>query len=336
MKKINKKFLALAALFIFVMTTGAVAADKSYTFKIGHIRPETASVHTDLTNFCNEITEKTNGRIKFDMYPASQLGDYTVVQERVSIGDVDMHIGPLGTAVDRRINIFTMPYLVSNWEEAEKVYGPDSILHKHMTELLLKQDIQVLAGYPVYFGGIITNVEVPEPGNPDVEKKIKIRVPPIKSYELTAEALGFLATPIPFADTFTAMQTGVVNGAIGAGAEGYYSNFRDIAKYYLRVNDHLEFWYLFINKDTYEGLSEGDKKIFADASLAFQKKRWELAPNDTEKYEELLSKGVTKIIGFSDEELTRMKEKVQKEVWPALEADVGADILKQLAAETTK
>lgn len=179
-------------------------------------------------------------------------------------------------------------------------------------------------------------MEVPEPGNPDVEKKIKIRVPPIKSYELTAEALGFLATPIPFADTFTAMQTGVVNGAIGAGAEGYYSNFRDIAKYYLRVNDHLEFWYLFINKDTYEGLSEGDKKIFADASLAFQKKRWELAPNDTEKYEELLSKGVTKIIGFSDEELTRMKEKVQKEVWPALEADVGADILKQLAAETTK
>ena len=218
-KRISK--VLLGALLLVFVVTGAFAAEKSYTFKIGHIRPETASIHTDLTNFCNEITEKSNGRIKFELYPAAQLGDYTVVQERVSIGDVDMHVGPLGTAVDRRVNLFTMPYLVSNWDEARKVYGPDSTLTKHMTKILQEQDLQVIAGYPVYFGGIITNVEVPEPGNPDVAKNIKIRVPPLKSYELTAEALGYLATPIPFSDTFTAMQTGVVNGAIGAGAEGY-------------------------------------------------------------------------------------------------------------------
>ena len=333
MKTIGKLlFVSLLVLF----ATGAVAAEKSYTFKIGHIRPETASIHTDLTRFCNEITKKTNGRIKFEIYPAAQLGDYTVVQERVSIGDVDMHIGPLGTAVDRRVNLFTMPYLVSNWEEARKVYGPDSVLTKHMTKILLEQDLQVIAGYPVYFGGIITNVEVPDPGNPDVAKNIKIRVPPLKSYELTAEALGYLATPIPFADTFTAMQTGVVNGAIGAGAEGYYSNFRDIAKYYLRVNDHLEFWYLYMNKQTYDQLSDEDKKVFTDVALDFQTKRWELAPNDTERYEKLLSDGGTKVVTFTDEELTKMKEKAQKTVWPSLEKDVGADILKEVAAEASK
>ena len=117
MKTIGKLlFVSLLVLF----ATGAVAAEKSYTFKIGHIRPETASIHTDLTRFCNEITKKTNGRIKFEIYPAAQLGDYTVVQERVSIGDVDMHIGPLGTAVDRRVNLFTMPYLVSNWDDRDR------------------------------------------------------------------------------------------------------------------------------------------------------------------------------------------------------------------------
>ena len=332
--KIISKLLFVSLLVLFA--TAAVAAEKFYTFKIGHIRPETASIHTDITDFCNEITERSNGRIKFEIYPAAQLGDYTVVQERVSIGDVDMHVGPLGTAVDRRVNLFTMPYLVSNWEEARKVYGPDSVLTKHMTKILLEQDLQVIAGYPVYFGGIITNVEVPEPGDPNIAKNVKIRVPPLKSYELTAEALGYLATPIPFSDTFTAMQTGVVNGAIGAGAEGYYSNFRDIAKYYLRVNDHLEFWYLYMNKQAYDRLSDEDKKVFADAALNFQTKRWELAPNDTERYEELLSKGVTTIVGFTDEELTKMKEKVQKIVWPVLEKDVGAGILKEVAAEANK
>ena len=205
-----------------------------------------------------------------------------------------------------------------------------------MTKILLEQNLQVIAGYPVYFGGIITNVGVPDPGNPDVAKNIKIRVPPLKSYELTAEALSYLATPIPFADTFTAMQTGVVNGAIGAGAEGYYSNFRDIAKYYLRVNDHLEFWYLYMNKQTYDQLSDEDKKVFTDVALDFQTKRWELAPNDTERYEKLLSDGGTKVVTFTDEELTKMKEKAQKTVWPSLEKDVGADILKEVAAEASK
>lgn len=328
-----KKILAIAAV-IFLSSSTTFAAEK--TLKIGHIRPETASIQKDLTEFCEEITKNSNGRIKFEIYPASQLGDYTVVQERVSIGDVDMNVGPLGTAVDRRLNIFTMPYLVSDWDEALKVYGPDSILTEHMKNLLQAQDIQVVAGYPVYFGGIITNKEVPEPANPNVPKKIKIRVPPLKSYELTAEALGYIATPIPFADTFTSMQTGVVNGAIGAGAEGYYSNFRDITKYYLRVNDHLEFWYLYMNKNTYDKLSPEDKKIFADAALNFQNKRWKEAPTDTARYEKSLADLGVKIVEFTEEELHAFKEKIQKIVWPALEADVGADILRKVADQAKK
>jgi len=60
---------------------------------------------------------------------------------------------------------------------------------------------------------------------PTFPRTSKIRVPPIKSFEVTAQALGFLATPIPWADTFTAMQSGIVNGAIGGGAEGYFANF---------------------------------------------------------------------------------------------------------------
>ncbi|HCL79057.1 MAG TPA: C4-dicarboxylate ABC transporter, partial [Synergistaceae bacterium] len=52
--------------------------------------------------------------------------------------------------------------------------------------------------------------------------------------------------------------------------------------------------------------------------------------------EKLLSDGGTKIITFTDEELTKMKEKSQKTVWPPLEKDVGADILKEVAAEASK
>ena len=82
MKTIGKLlFVSLLVLF----ATGAVAAEKSYTFKIGHIRPETASIHTDLTRFCNEITKKTNGRIKFEIYHARSSGLKTLLCRPFSI-----------------------------------------------------------------------------------------------------------------------------------------------------------------------------------------------------------------------------------------------------------
>ena len=58
------------------------------------------------------------------------------------------------------------------------------------------------------------------------------------------------------------MQTGIVDGAIGAGAEGYYSNFKDLIKYYLPLNDHFEMWYLYINKGVWDDLSLQNKKPF--------------------------------------------------------------------------
>ena len=41
-----------------------------------------------------------------------------------------------------------------------------------------------------------------------------------------AENTGYMATPMPFSEVFTAVQTGVVDGIIGSGAEGYYASFR--------------------------------------------------------------------------------------------------------------
>ncbi|MDZ7811262.1 MAG: hypothetical protein U5L11_16025 [Arhodomonas sp.] len=65
-----------------------------------------------------------------------------------------------------------------------------------------------------------------------MDKGIKVRVPGIKSFQLTGEALGYIPSPIPFSEAFTAIQTGVVDGVIGSGAEGYYQSFRDVTKAY--------------------------------------------------------------------------------------------------------
>nr|HPI99021.1 TRAP transporter substrate-binding protein DctP [Synergistales bacterium] len=159
-----KRVIALVLLVAFVVVLGAgvgLAADKKYHWKIGHIRPEGTAVDKDVKWFVEQITSGSNGRITFDIYPASQLGDYTVVQERCGMGDVDMYLACLGTTVDKRVGIYSTPYLVKNWAEAKTVYSMDSVLQKAVGRFLEAQGIKMIAGWPVYFGGIITLVEPP-------------------------------------------------------------------------------------------------------------------------------------------------------------------------------
>jgi TRAP-type transport system periplasmic protein len=311
----------------------AEAAAPQYKWKIAHIRPAGTAIDKDVHAFVDRVAKESGGRIVIEIYPANQLGDYTVVQERVSLGAIEMQVAPLGTTVDKRLNLPSAPYLAKDWKDARTLFSRESQLRKKTVELLQKQGLQPISGWPVYFGGIVLTKEPASPGDPDVPKNIKIRVPPIKSFELTAQALGFLATPIPWADTFTAMQSGIVNGAIGAGAEGYFANFRDLAKYYLAVNDHFEYWFLYINSGLWNKLSDGDRKLLQTAADDMEKQRWAVAEQDEQANEKRLSDAGIKVIKFKEQELQKMAEKSRKLGWPIIKRDIGPEFFDQVTAD---
>ena len=81
----------VAALTAALVLPGfALAAEKTYEWKISFARPVNTSVDKDVTAFCERVLKESNGRIKISTYPNSQLGDYQVVQERVGVGSVEM------------------------------------------------------------------------------------------------------------------------------------------------------------------------------------------------------------------------------------------------------
>lgn len=324
----KRVFAVIACLvLLFVLGSGAFAADKPW--KLAHIRPEGTAIDIDLKEFSKQVKEKTAGRVNIEIFPASQLGDYTTVQERVSVGDVEMQCGPLSPAVIKEIGLNSFPYIVINWKEAKKAFGPDGIIVQKMNEYMSRQDLHVIGSWPVYFGGIVLTKEPPAPKDPNVPKNIKIRVPPIRSFELCATALGYQATPVPWSDTFTAMQTGIVDGAIGGGAEGYFANFRDLAKYHIAVNDHFECWFLYMNSEVWNKLSDEDKKTVTDVARVMQEERWKVAEKDEQLNMKKLADIGVEVITLTDDELEALREKNSKEVWPVMygeipEADVKA------------
>jgi len=316
------KVSVVVLLASIAMMVGSIQAK---TLKISHVRPQGTAIDKDLHWFSDTLKEASGGKLKTKIYPASALGDYTIVQERVGLGAVDMACQPPSSAADKKFQLVYFPYMVKNWEQARKNYSQGAPLRKIVEGLYAKQNIHLLSVWPVYFGGIAFNTEVKAYGDPDASKGIKLRVPPMKTFQLLADTTGYLGTPIPFSDAFTAVQTGVVDGVIGSGAEGYYSSFRDVTKNYLPSNTHFEAWYLIISKKQFDKLSPDAQKQLQDVANQFEERRWDVAEADQAANEKRLADYGAKILPISADEIAATAKKIQSVVWPQILEDVGVE-----------
>lgn len=340
-----KKHLALAMILVLILTMTAVLSGcsgggegsgggdgETVSFKVSHYRADGSPADEDLDKFAARVAELTDDSLEIVVYPAAQLGDYTVVQEMVSVGDVEMQMATLGTSVDKFFGIASAPYIASNWDEAYQIFNVDSELTKMIEEHLADQNIKMLAVYPLYFGGAILSDEPQgDPADLDTYQGVKIRCQSMKASELVTEMLGYIATPMALNDCFTSLQTGVIDGMIGSGAEGYYSNYRDLSTYYLPYNDHFEVWYLYVNQDKFDALTPEQQEAMITAAKEMEAARWEVAPSQTEEYEQKLEENGTIIIDFTDEELAAFAQKCADEIWPQLVDLYGQDAVDLVA-----
>lgn len=317
-----------------VLDSASAGEDGKVTWKLNHIRPANTRTDVSTHKFAEDVAKQTEGRVNIEVYGNSQLGDYQLVQESVSLGEIEMQLATLGTTVDRTLQVAIAPYLVTNWEEAKQLYNSENgALNKYLSQQLDKQNIKLLAVYPQYFGSVFLADEVNEPKDPHVTKNLKVRVPAMKSFEKFGEGIGFMVTPLPASEMFTSLQTGIVDGAIGGGTELYYNEFAELGEYILPINTHFEAHYLTVSKDAFEALSEEDQEAILAIAKEFEEEAFALAEEEQNKYNELIEKeeGV-EVIEYTDEEIKVFADKVRKEVWPEIEDEYGG-VLQKIKAE---
>lgn len=319
------RLLKIAAATALVALSSVASAQ---AMKLSHVRPQGSTADTDIRALATELAKGSS--IKIEVFPANALGDYTVVQERVAVGAIDMALQPAATAGNRRMQLGVFPYLANDWAGARKAFGKGSPLRAAMEDMFMQQGIKVVAAYPLYFGGIALNKPPVNPGDPDAAKGLKLRVPPIKSFQLTGNAIGYIGAPLPFSEAFTAVQTGVVDGVLGSGAEGYYASFRDVTKHYIVANTHFEVWYLLMNAEKHKGLNAADRTALDKAAADFESTRWSKAEADQADNEKKLEQAGAKIVRLSQAELAAHAAKVRKTVWPEIMKDVGEAFAKPI------
>jgi TRAP-type C4-dicarboxylate transport system substrate-binding protein len=157
---------------------------------------------------------------------------------------------------------------------------------------------------------------------------------PIKPCEWTYEALGYIATPIPYAEAYSAIQTGIADGQMGGPPfQGW--QFKDVNKVWIQYNDFFESWWFAVNMDVWNKLSPEDQAIMLKAAQEESEIQWARAEELDEEYRQKLTKeyGWT-IVKLSQEELDAVATHVRKTVWPKMEEIVGKELMDRIYKES--
>lgn len=303
---------------------------KTYKLKMaGHV-PDSHPASQAMKKMVERIQKESDGRIEIQMFPNNQLGDYTTVYEEVSRGTIDMALISVPTQLDKLLGITYVPYLVSNYEEAKKVYSSDNYLFNLLTDVHHKQSVQLLGFHMEGFGGIGTKKEIKDIFNSGGNKDTTLRVPQMLLFNQPMEDLGFRTTGIPYADLYTALQTGVADGWTGGSASSNYEGFRDAIEYFYQTNDFMDASSILMSEKLWKELSEEDQKIIQNAALDTMNESFDIAAKNEQTYRDKMTDEGIKVSEFSDEELTKLAETVRSTTWPKLEKEYGKEVIQKL------
>jgi tripartite ATP-independent transporter DctP family solute receptor len=225
--------------------------------------------------FARLVEERTNGRIKIEVYPGSQLGEERAVIEQVQFGAIDftrVSISPLA-AFSPNFNALQMPYLYRSadhmWEVLNSPIGD---------EFLDSMEPAGFVGLSWFDSGARSFYNSVRPIKSVADLNgLKIRVQESDLMVGLVEALGAVATPMPFGEVYSAIQTGVIDGAENNWPSYYSTSHYEVAQYYT-LDEHTRVPEITIaSKISMDKLSAEDQAIIKQAakdSMPFQIKAW--------------------------------------------------------------
>lgn len=262
----SRVFLALlcAALVPIVgLKVAPAQAQTPLTMKLGHDSPIDFPYQPAAEWFKKELESKSNGRIKVQIFPDAQLGDESAMLNGLSIGSVDamyLSTAPISESV-KEIDLFSLPFLFKDVDQALRVAnGPvGKSLEAKMAPALKAQTI----GWASVGERDMWNSKRPIKTVADL-KGLKMRVQQSAIQKDTYAALGAQATPMSFSELFTALQTGVVDGADNGPLDIEASKFYQVTKYLSLTRHFILLTPMLVSDKFLAQVSPQDKALILD------------------------------------------------------------------------
>ncbi len=265
MKKLVLVFVAVSLLVTLTFMSCSKDDSKDYklVLKMSHVFAPNEQLTKSLTMVVDNIQKRTNGVIEIQQYPQGQLATYKDGVEQVVQGAKFISVEDpsyLGDYVPD-FNALVGPMLYNNFDQYEYMIQTDFVKNM-IKEVEEKHNIKVLAlNYIFGFRSMMTNKLIEKPED---LKAMKIRVPGSQLFIDTLNAMGANATPLPFAETISAVQQGVVDGLEGT-MDAYGTNgSSEVAKKMALTNHFLGTCGVYINRDLFNSIPKEYQAIIEE------------------------------------------------------------------------
>ena len=221
------------------------------------------------------LEKKSGGQVTIKIYPSGQLGNEREALELLQLGS--LAITKVSAAVmesfTEEYKVLGLPYIFRDKQHAFSVFdGPVG------REILLSGEKVWLRGLGFYDAGSRSFYTKDRPiTGPDDLVGMKVRVMKSNTAINMIEAMGGSPTPIPFGELYTALQSGVVDGAENNPPSLYLSGHYEVCKYY-SIDEHTQVPdVMLISTLVWDELTEQEKawvQEAADESVVRQHELW--------------------------------------------------------------
>lgn len=324
LKLFQVPWIILISILIIFSGNSCSTSDKKKTIKLAHGLDQTHSVHKAMVYMADRLAERSEGKLNIRIYPGGQLGSEREALELLQIGSIG--ITKVSAAVMEgfveEFKVLGLPYLFDDKEHAFSVL--DGEIGKKL--LLAGEDIW-LRGLCFYDAGSRSFYTKEKPVNePEDLAGMKIRVMKSITAMNMVKTLGGSPTPISWGELYTALQSGVVDGAENNPPSFYLSHHYEVCKYY-SLDEHTAVPdVLLVSKVIWDKLSEQERSWLQEAaneSAVYQRVLW--AESEKEALEGVIRAGV--LVSYPD------KSGFSEKVAPLYEELQSNPVLYELVQE---
>jgi len=250
------------ALALAVGIAGTAAAQQKQVLKASDVHPTGYPTVEAIVRMGKKLEQATGGRLSIQMYASMQLGGEKEAIEQAQVGALQLarvSVGTLGPVVDD-LNVFNMPFLFRNTAHMEKVI--DGAIGQELLDKVTNNPNTKLIALCWMDAGARNMYDTKKSiRSIDDLKGQKMRVMGNPMFVDMMNALGGNGVPMGYDQVFSALQTGVVDGAENNPPSFVFDNHYQVAKHYTMTEHLIVPEILVFSRRTWDGLSADDQAL---------------------------------------------------------------------------
>ncbi|MCD2138767.1 DctP family TRAP transporter solute-binding subunit [Salinicoccus halitifaciens] len=235
---------------------------ESVTLQLGHALSPGTPASDQIDQVAENVSERTEGRVEFDVYPDSQLGSETEMLEQIQVGSMQSGAIMVGSmqALDMKMAIEDLPYMWADIENAREAYRGE--FGEALADIMADQGMTQI-GYLEWGFRHITNNEGPIVEPEDLQG-LNIRVAETALRVDAFEQVGALPTVMAFSEVYGALQQGALDAQENPLANIVAPRFYEVQDYLSLTGHFYNTVMVVADTDTWDTISEEDQQVILE------------------------------------------------------------------------